>query len=302
MTRTQAALLIVVFCTGCATQKSDKSEQNSGASSLLVEGGSAARSVLLAVPPESAMERFGMVDRQNRHISYVAFTDTDYGGLMFVDEKLYGSLSKRDARAFYSCRGYTSATHYHWARDAAEWTDTLFAAVTPAKSVMLNFSGKSTMQSVKEVVSDPLLSDVRSLVGMGTNPFSIFSKLSSAHSNMVEREKYDKTLQALRGLSPGDSEEKVAQVTRPEDLSFTIDGMVMAYPRFSLDFYVNGGSVKVIQQPSFHRLSRLHAAIFYLPDLRWDQCTPQNWRQALPADWKPPTAAEEASWASEEDK
>ncbi len=144
------------------------------------------------------------------------------------------------------------------------------------------------MQSVKEVVGNPVLSDVRSIVGMGTNPLSIFSTLSSARSNMVEREKYEKTLEALRSLTPGDSEEKVAQITRPEDLSFTIDGMVMAYPRFSLDFYINAGVVKVIQQPSFHRLSRLQAAIFYLPDLRWDQCTPTNWRNALSAEWVPP--------------
>lgn len=294
MTRTRLALLAVVLCTGCATPKADKAdksgrtERNAGASSLLVDGGSSARVVLSVVPAESAMERFGVVDRRGRHISYVAFTDTDYGGLLFVDDKIYGSLSKRDAHAFYSCRGYVSATHYHWARDAADWTEALYAAAQPEKSATLNFSGKSTVQSVKAVVSNPLLSDVRSLVGMGTNPLSIFSKLSSAHSNMVEREKYEKNLQALRSLSPGDSEEKVAEIVRPEDVSFTIDGMVMAYPRFSLDFYVNAGSVKVIQQPSFHRLSRLHAAIFYLPNLRWDQCTASNWRQALPEDWQPP--------------
>jgi hypothetical protein len=295
-------VMLGVLCAACATEKTGKSERSAMATSMQVDGKSAGRNVLAAVPAESAMERFATIDRQGRSISYVAFTDTDYGGLLFVDERLYGSLSKRDARAFYSCRGYTSATRYHWARDAADWTDTLFVAAVPAQSVTLDFSGKSTMQSVKEVVSNPLLSDVRSLVGMGTNPLSIFSKLSSAHSNMVEREKYDKTLQGLRGLSPGDSEEKVAQITRPEDLSFTIDGMVMAYPRFSLDFYVNAGSVKVIQQPSFHRLSRLHAAIFYLPDLRWDQCTPKNWRQALPADWTPPRVDDEAGWAPTEDK
>lgn len=302
MTRNQVTMLMVILCTGCATSGADKSEQKTTASSLRVDDTSSARAAVTATPPESAMERFGMVDRKGRYVSYVAFTDTDYGGLLFLDDRLFGILSKRDARAFYSCRGYSSATKYHWARDAQDWVETLEAAATPLQSVVLNFSGKSTMQSVKEVVSNPLLSDVRSLVGMGTNPWSIFSKLSSAHSNMVDREKFDKTMQALRSLSPGDSEEKVAQITRPEDLSFTIDGMVMAYPRFSLDFYVNAGSVKVIQQPSFHRLSRLHAAIFYLPDLRWDQCTPKNWRQALPTDWTPPRADDEAGWAPTEDK
>ncbi|CAG4885290.1 conserved protein of unknown function [Georgfuchsia toluolica] len=288
MIRNVAVVLLVAFCVGCATNKPAKPERNAGATSMRVDGASVGRKVLAEVPAESAMERFEMLDRKGREIDYVAFTDTDYGGLLFLDNKIYGTLSKRDVRAFYSCRGYATATHYHWARDALDWFDSLLAAATPAESATLDFSGKSTMQSVKEVVSNPVLSDVRSLVGMGTNPFSIFSKLSSAHSNMVERENYEKTQQALRALEPGDSEEKVAQIVRPEDVSFTTDGMVMAYPKYSLDFYVNGGVVKVLQQPSFDRLSRLHAAIFYVPNLRWDQCTPHNWRQALPVDWQPP--------------
>lgn len=292
MIRNVSVLLLAAFCLGCATDKPAKPERNSGATSMLVDGASDGRKVLAEVPAESAMERFEMLDREGRRISYVAFTDTDYGGLLFLDNKIYGTLSKRDARAFYSCRGYATATHYHWARDAMDWIDSLLAAVTPAKSATLDFSGKSTIQSVKEVVSNPVLSDVRSLVAMGTNPFSILSKLSSARSNMVERENFEKTQQALSTLVPGDSEEKVAQIVRPEDVSFTIDGMVMAYPRFSLDFYVNGGVVKVLQQPSFLRLSHLHAAIFYVPNLRWDQCTPHNWRQALPADWQPPPVDE----------
>ena len=292
MNRTLIALLLATLCIGYATDKPAKPQRNAGATSMLVDGASVGHKVLAGVPAESAMERFEMLDREGRRISYVAFTDTDYGGLLFLDNKIYGTLSKRDARAFYSCRGYTTATHYHWARDALDWSDSLLAAATPAKSATLDFSGKSTMQSVKEVVSNPVLSDVRSLVDMGTNPFSIFSKLSSARSNMVERENYEKTQQALSTLMPGDSEQKVAQIVRPEDVSFTIDGMVMAYPKYSLDFYVNGGIVKVLQQPSFHRLSRLHAAIFYVPNLRWDQCTPHNWRQALPLDWQPPPVDE----------
>ena len=293
MNRTHIALLLVAFCLGCATDKpAAKPERKASATSMLVDGASVGRKVLAEIPAESAMERFEMLDRKGREVAYVAFTDTDYGGLLFLDNKIYGTLSKRDARAFYSCRGYSTATHYHWAHDALDWSDSLLAAATPAMSVTLDFSGKSTMQSVKEVVSNPVLSDVRSLVAMGTNPFSIFSKLSSARSNMVERENYEKTQQALSTLMPGDSEEKVAQIVRPEDVSFTIDGMVMAYPKFSLDFYVNGGIVKVLQQPSFHRLSHLHAAIFYVPNLRWDQCTPHSWRQALPVDWQPPPVDE----------
>lgn len=298
MTRTLFVLLVAVLCAGCAARepvKPAKPERNAMAVSLLVNANSVGRKVLAEVPSESAMERFEMLDRSGREIAYVAFTDTDYGGVLFLDGKFYGTLSKRDARAFYSCRGYTTATHYHWARDALAWAEPMLAAITPVDSAMLDFSGKTSMQSIKEVVSNPVLTDMKSLWSMGTNPFSIFSTLSSARSNMVDREKYDKTLQALRTLVPGDSEEKLAKIVRPEDVSFTIDGMVMAYPRFSLDFYVSNGVVKVLQQPSFHRLSRLHAAIFYVPNLRWDQCTPGNWRQALPADWQPPSEEMESS-------
>ena len=291
MSRVFFMVAIAAFCTGCATKNSTQAERNATATSLVVNDSSIGHDVVAAVPPESAMERFGMIDRDGHHLAYVAFTDTDFGGAVFVDNKFYGTVSKRDARAFYSCRGYTTATHYHWARDALDWADALMTAVTPAKTAKLNFSGKTTVQSIKEVVGNPALSDVRSLINMGTNPLSIFSKLSSAHSNMVEREQYEKTLQALRSLAPGDSEDRVAQIVNPEDVSFTSDGLVMAYPKFSLDFYVNGGVVKVLQQPSFHRLGRMNAAIFYMPDLHWDQCTPTNWRSSLPLNW--PTLSED---------
>lgn len=173
---------------------------------------SVGRAVVTAVPAESAMERFEMLDRAGRRVSYVAFTDTDYGGLLFLDNTIHGTLSKRDAQAFYSCRGYSTATHYHWARDALDWVDTLIAAATPANGAKLDFTGKTTLQSIKEVVHNPLLSDIRSLVNIGSNPFSIFSKLFSAHDNLVEREKYEKEMQALRGLEPGDSKDKLAQI------------------------------------------------------------------------------------------
>jgi hypothetical protein len=287
-----AVCLIITSCAGCATDKTAQAERNATATSMVVDDHSNGRTVLAEVPPESAMERFEMFDRVGRRVAYVALTDTEYGAVLFLDNKLYGTLSKRDARAFYSCRGYATATHYHWARDGADWVESMIAAATPATRVKLDFSGKTTVQSIKEVVSNPVLSDVKSLFGMGTNPLSIFSKLSSAHSNMVERENYEKTSQALRNFNPGDSEEKVAQIVNPEDVSFTSDGMVMAYPRYSLDFYVNAGIVKVLQQPSFHRLGRLQAAIFYIPNLHWDQCTPQGWRHALSAEWSPSPAKE----------
>lgn len=287
-----SAALLCALCAGCASSP-DQASRSVMATTLEVDGESVGHEVAVKVPPESAMERFGLIDRRGRRISYVAFTDTEYGALLFLDDKLAGTISKRDARAFYSCRGYVTATRYNWSRDALDWVDALEATVQPADKVTLHFSGKSTVQSIKEVVSNPVLSDVKSIVGMGSNPFSIFSTLSSAHSNMVEREKYEKALDALNKLKPGASEGEVAKITRPEDLAFTSDGMVMAYPRFSLDFYINEGRVKVLQQPSFHRLSRLHATIFYVPNLRWEQCTPTHWRNALPEDWEPVKPEEE---------
>lgn len=294
--RQLAALLLAASCVGCATD-GDNAPPRAAASTLEVGRDSQARNVLLAVPPEAAMERFGMRDDSGRLVSYVAFTDTEIGALIFRDDRLYGMLSKRDAYAFYSCRGYVSASYYHWARDAGAWNESLFAAAVPIDAVTLGFSGRSTVQSIRAVVNDPLLSDVSSLIGMGSNPLSIISKLSSARSNLQERERFETTLRALNDLSPGDSETRLATIVRPEDMSFTSDGMVLAYPRFSLDFYVNAGVVKVIQQPSFHRLARMQAAIFYQPNLRWDYCNPRQWREALPRDWRPPQVEEE-SWSS----
>ena len=139
MKKTHTILLLAALCVGCATQKTGSTEQVATASSLVVDARSSARDVVAAVPPESAMERFGMVDRQGRRLAYVAFTDTDYGGLLFLDDQFHGTLSKRDARAFYSCRGYTSATHYHWARDALDWVETLEAAAKQQTKVTLSY-------------------------------------------------------------------------------------------------------------------------------------------------------------------
>lgn len=292
MIRRPYLIAVLLVLAGCASSP-DEPERNAMATSLQVDTDSVGHEVVRAVPPESAMERFTLVDRAGRQVAYVAFTDTAWGGLLFLDDRLAGTLSKRDARAFYSCRGYVTATRHNWSYEALDWVAALEAAAVPADAVTLDFSGKSTMQSIKEVVSNPVLSDVKSIVGMGSNPFSIFSTLSSARSNMVEREKFQKALEGLSGLRPGDTEDKVARIIRPEDLAFTSDGMVMAYPRFSLDFYINDGQIKVIQQPSFHRLSRLHAAIFYVPGLSWERCTPQQWREALAEGWKPPAPEED---------
>lgn len=283
MVRLAAFLVLAVLASGCSTPKFSIT-----ASTLQVNGDSAGRQVASSIPLESLMERFDMTDRDGRQISYIAFTDTDYGGLLFVDDRLYGTLSKRDAHAFYSCRGHVSVTNGYWARDALDWADLLLGTATPATSVSLNFSGKPAVQSVKEVASNPMLSDAKSLINMGTNPLSIFNTLNSTRSNYMERERYKNTLQALNSLAPGDEEQKLATIAKPEDISFTNGGMVMAYPGYLQDFYVSEGVVRVRQQPSFLRLSHQSAAIFYVPGLLWEQCNPRNWLRALPVDWSPP--------------
>lgn len=243
-----------------------------------------------------------MVDREGRRFSYVAFTDTDYGGLLFLNDRLYGAVSKRDALAFYSCRGYISATQHYWASDASDWIDSLVKATTPETHVTLKFTNKSTMQRVDEAAGNPMLSTVNSLVNIGTNPFSIFRTLNMDRNKFVARENYEKTLQALNNLMPGDSESKLAKIVRPEDVSFTSNGIVMAYPSFLQDFYVNDGIVKVQQQPSFYQLSHRHAAIFYVRDMHWDKCNPQNWRQAIPPDWKSPAPGKQQNSGITADK
>jgi hypothetical protein len=238
---------------------------------------------LQSVPPESALERFEVLDQQGRVVSYVAFTDTSYGGLVFVDQKLVGTVSKQDARAFYSCRGYATAAQHHWAKEAPAWVAGLVSGATPANSVQLNFSGLSTTQSIKGIVANPMVNQVKSLVDMGSNPFSIVKTLYTAHGDIKEREEFKKTQLALSAIVPGAEENQVAAIIKPEDVSFVADGLVMAYPKFSVDYYLSGGIVKAIQQPSFHQLARTQAALFYAPKAQWSLCTPQSWRQALPA-------------------
>jgi hypothetical protein len=282
-------LMATLLLVGCATStqpdaagNNENIERNFGATSLTVTTTSIAREVLQSVPPESAMERFEVLDQRGRIISYVAFTDTAFGGLVFVDQKLVGTVSKQDARAFYSCRGYSTAAQSHWAKDASAWTDSLLAGVTPATSVQLDFSGLSSMQSIKGVVGNPLVNQVKSLFDMGSNPFNILKTLYSTRDDMKERDAFKKTLEALSALSPGADESHVAAIIRPEDVSFVTDGLVMAYPKFSVEFYLSGGIVKVIQQPSFYQLSRTQAALFYAPNAQWALCTPKTWREALP--------------------
>ncbi|HEY8100036.1 MAG TPA: hypothetical protein VIF82_04735 [Burkholderiaceae bacterium] len=289
MKTTAAVLMVSLSLIGCATSaqpdatdNSDNGEHNSGATSLTVTTASNAREVLQSIPPGSAMERFEALDLRGHLISYVALTDTTVGGLVFIDQKLAGTISKQDARAFYSCRGYSTAIQNHWAKDASAWTDSLLSSITPATSVQLDFSGMSTLQSIKGVVGNPMVNQVKSLVDMGTNPFNILKTLYTTRDDMKDREEFKKTQLALSAISPGAEENQVAAIIKPEDVSFVADGLVMAYPKFSVEFYLSGGIVKVIQQPSFYQLSRTQAALFYAPKAQWALCTPQKWREALP--------------------
>jgi hypothetical protein len=251
-------------------------------SALLIDGTSKAREVLAAIPPEAALERFELTDERGRTVSYVALTDTEVGGIVFVDGQLRGTVSKRDAQAFYSCRGHATATRAHWGQDGAAWADSLLASATPAQQVPLKFSGKSTYQSIKAVVDSPGVAQVKSLVDMGTNPLNILRTLNQARENVKEREQREQTLQALTQLTPGAGEEQLAAIVKPEDVSFVPGGVVMAYPRYSMEFYVAEGRVRLVQQPSFLQLSRQQAAIFYAPKVQWARCTPEGWRGAQP--------------------
>jgi hypothetical protein len=301
--KTPAAFLIrlsaLVVCAFSATagiaQEVDPladnaAERNASVTSLTITGESNAREILQKVPPESALERFEMQDNQGRLISYVAVTDTAFGGVVFVNQKLVGTISKLDAHAFYSCRGYSTAAQNHWAREASAWTDSLLASAQPATTVQLDFTGVSTLQSIKGVIGNPMVNQVKTLVDMGTNPVNILKTLYNTRGDYKEREEFKKTQLALSAIIPGADENKVAAIVSPEDVSFVTDGIVMAYPKFSVEFYMSGGVVKVIQQPSFYQLSRTRAALFYAPKARWSLCTPQSWRQALP-DPKPASTA-----------
>ncbi len=277
-----SALLLVLPLTTTVYAKQSDSPLNS----MTVNQESIARNVITTVPPEAVMERFEMLDSSGRQISYVAFTEGEVGALVFIDKKLFGTLSKRDALAFYSCRGYTTATQYHWGKDAGLWADSLLSRAVSATQVQLQFSGKSTWRSIVEIANNPSLNQISSLIDIGTNPFGILRKLNSARETMAEREQFEKIKQKLSNVSTGASEESVAEIIKPEDVSFVSGGLVMAYPRFTAEFFVSNGSVNLIQQPSFLHLSRKQAALFYVAKAKWTSCTASDWMTALPEEIK----------------
>jgi len=275
--------LASLLATGCVTgHPTSKPERNFNAGSLTVGLTSDGHRIIDSVPKESAMDRFEMIDTQGRIISYVAFSDTNTGALLFVNRKLYGTLSHHDAQAFYICRGHATASGNHWGQEASDWSASLLANSKPATEVTLDFSGKSTGQSITEVAESPFLKRLKSLMGLGTNPFGIFNSLSTAKSDLETNRQFDNEQKELNLIQPGMSESRLAGIMKPEDVSFVGGGIVMAYPGHIVEYYVSGGAIKVIQQPSMYYLAKNHAALFYAPDTRWALCTPAHWKDALP--------------------
>lgn len=289
------ACLTLAGCASTSTPapQEEKAERNYNAPSLTIDASSQARQILESIPLESVMERFEAYDAQGRLISYASFTDTDYGGVVFVDGKLLGSLTRRDARAFYVCRGHTAiAPERYWSTQAESWLATLLPRVHPETTVELAFSGKSTVQSIKEASKNPLLGRIRAFIGMGTNPLKVIDTLNTAHSDYEAGEKYDAESRALRLIAPGMNELRLASIASPTDLAFAGGGMVMGYPEHRVEFFVYDGTIRVIQQPSFHMQFRSRPAQFYAAGARWAACTPEKWMEAIPtADTlAPPTA------------
>lgn len=273
----------VIALMGCATApKPNKLDRNFNATSLTVDSTSNGRQLLDSVPAESVMDRFEMLDPLGRTISYIAFTDTETGALIFVDQKFHGTLSRHDAQAFYICRGHATSSHTYWAHEGPEWAASLLANSKPATKVELEFSGKSTTQSIKEVAENPFLHSVKSFLGIGSNPFGIINTLNTARTDMEASDQFDTAVKGMSVIRPGMAELRVAEVANPEEVSFVSGGMVMAYPSHLVEYFVAEGVVKVIQQPSFHYLARTHAALFYAPNTEWSLCTPRHWKEALP--------------------
>ena len=278
---------------GCASDPkatNARPERNFNAPSLTVDASSHARQVLDGIPLESLMDRFETYDTTGRLITYMAFTDTEAGALVFVDGKLLGSLSRLDAQAFYVCRGHMMTTpNRYWASEAGEWVESLLANVRPETSVVLEFTGKSAVQSIKTVTDNPLLGRIKSIIGMGTNPLGVINTLNNARSDFEASEQFDAEARGMSQLKPGMSEARLAGVAKPQDLAFVNGGMVLSYPAHRIEYFVVDGSIRVIQQPSFHFLARTNAALFYAPGAQWTECTAQHWSKALPrADAKEP--------------
>jgi len=304
LSRLCLALLVVGMAslTGCASapqqQKYGKTkvERNANAPSLTVNQESRVQQVLEESPPESLMEHFDAYDTQGRLITYISYTDTDVGGVLFVDGRLLGSLTRDDVQAYYACRGHAMISRHYWAADLQAWLESLLARVHPETSVLLEFSGKSTVQSIKEATENPVLGRIRSLLGMGTNPLSIFNTLNSARNEYDASEQFKNETTAMNQLKPGMREPRLADIASPQDMGFLDHGMVMAYPTHRVEYFIVDGQIRVIQQPALYTMSRLKPAVFYLPDVQWSRCNPKEWMNAVPKE-TPATSAISATSA-----
>ncbi len=271
-----------------ADKKLVPNEEDSERSSLLVEASDDAHAILELVPAEAVMERLKMFDANGRLLTWLALTEGEVGGLVFIDKKLLGTLSRPDALAFYRCRGHVSATAGHWVQNAASWGQALVAAAKPALSVQLHFSGKSTPHSIKEVADIHALNQLTALVNIGTNPLGILRKLHSANESARERERYENQLRELRALEPGQTEQKLVATLAPERVGYGNTGQILAYPRYAFEFHLVNGQIRLAQQPSFAHLSQTFSPLFYQAGGNWALCDPKNFQRVWPEEKEKP--------------
>lgn len=147
----------------------------------------------------------------------------------------------------------------------------------PVGAVELVFSGKSTIQSIKSIIDNQLVVQIKSLINMGNNPLNVVKVLSRMRSDIKDKQREEDLVAALGTLGPGDAAGKLAGILCPQDVNFLGDNLVMAYPKYSVDFLVQQGHISMLQQPSFLQLSRAQPALFYRPGVQWTRCTPAAW-------------------------
>lgn len=275
------------FLSACASNSKtagSRAERNFNAPSLTVTVSSTPGDILAATPTESLLERLKVKDAQGRVVDYIAFTDTEAGGVIFIDGKFYGYISRQDAQSFYICRGHVLSTPgQHWADNPTAWIGSLLERTHPETKVLLEFSGKTTLQTIKTVTENPFLGRIKAILGMGSNPLNVFSTLNSARNDYEASEQFEKETEAMERLAPGSPEEALAKIASPSVLAFTENGMLMIYPTHRIEFHLSKGLIQAIQQPALHLLSRTQSGVFYSPGVQWKACTAKEWPTALPA-------------------